>query len=115
MEEPTQYGVAYIAEKPNDTQDNVSRFKQILSEMASIYERKNADYGNSTSATYQRYGAVSYLTRMLDKFNRIERLAQGANAQVTDERLIDTLTDLANYCIIFRMEIENETTQREEN
>lgn len=91
-----------------NSEDLAMRFREIVAEMADTYERKNKDYGNSTSITYNRYGAVSHLTRMLDKFNRIENLALNpSNApQVTDEKLTDTLTDLACYCIIFRMEIE---------
>lgn len=92
-----------------ETQNRTIRFKEIANEMCSVFQKKNADYGNSTSKTYKKYGAVSYLTRMDDKFNRIENLAlNDKKPLVGDENLIDTLTDLAVYCMIYRMEIENE-------
>lgn len=86
----------------------VEQHKKILEEMNELYARKNADYGNSVGETYQKYGAVSYLVRIEDKLNRARTLLMGNNQLVNDEKVIDTLTDMANYCILLRMELEND-------
>lgn len=84
------------------------KFKAIAQEMADTYEAKNADYGDSFSKSIEKHGPVAGIVRMSDKFNRLENLLlnQGT-AKVNDESVIDTLTDLANYAIMLRIEIEN--------
>lgn len=83
----------------------VDRFKQITDEMVNLYERKNSDYGNSIHDTYMKYGAVAYLVRMEDKINRVRSLTQSNNQKV-DEKIKDTLIDLANYSILMLLELE---------
>lgn len=83
------------------------RFREITSEMADLCERKNKDYGNSVSDTYQKYGMVSYLVRMEDKLNRARTLVQNGKQEVFDEKIRDTLIDLANYSILAVIEMEN--------
>lgn len=85
--------------------NKVSRFKQITDEMVNLYERKNNDYGNSIHDTYMKYGAVAYLVRMEDKINRVRSLTQSNNQKV-DEKIKDTLIDLANYSILMLLELE---------
>ena len=87
--------------------NKVSRFKQITNEMVNLYERKNSDYGNSIHDTYMKYGAVAYLVRMEDKINRVRSLTQGNNQKV-DEKIKDTLVDLANYSILMLLELEGD-------
>lgn len=85
----------------------VSRFKEIVSEMSETYERKNHDYGNSFSKSIDDYGVVAGLVRMSDKWNRLNSLLlNNLDRRVNDESVVDTLTDLACYCIMLRMEIE---------
>lgn len=49
----------------------------------------------------EKYGLISALTRISDKFNRLESLIlKGEHAEVSDESLDDTLKDLAAYCIM---------------
>lgn len=87
--------------------NKVSRFKQITDEMVNLYERKNSDYGNSIHDTYMKYGAVAYLVRMEDKINRVRGLTQSNNQKV-DEKIKDTLIDLANYSILMLLELEGD-------
>ena len=87
--------------------NKVSRFKQITNEMVNLYERKNSDYGNSIHDTYMKYGAVAYLVRMEDKINRVRSLTQSNNQKV-DEKIKDTLVDLANYSILMLLELEGD-------
>lgn len=85
---------------------NVDKFKQITDEMVKLYERKNSDYGSSIHDTYMKYGAVAYLVRMEDKINRVRSLTQNNNQKVEDEKIHDSLVDLANYSILMLLELE---------
>lgn len=84
-----------------------ARFKEITDGMAELYAKKNEDYGDSFGKSIEKYGIIAGLTRLSDKFNRIENLVlKGGGRQVADEKLTDTLLDLANYSIMMLMEIE---------
>lgn len=81
--------------------NKVQRHADICKELNDITAAKDHDYGDSTHATYQKFGIMSYLTRLYDKLNRASVLAKnGGDAKVTDEKLEDTLLDMANYCIL---------------
>ena len=67
--------------------------------MANLYEKKNADYGNSFDKSCNEFGITAALVRMNDKFNRIKSLTKNDNL-VKDESIEDTLIDLANYSIM---------------
>ena len=88
--------------------NKVDRFKQITDEMVKLYEKKNSDYGNSIHDTYMKYGAVAYLVRMEDKINRVRSLTQNNNQKVEDEKIHDSLVDLANYSILMLLELEGD-------
>lgn len=90
----------------------VSRFKQITDEMVKLYERKNSDYGSSIHDTYMKYGAVAYLVRMEDKINRVRSLTQNNNQKVEDEKIHDSLVDLANYSILMLLELEEDKNDK---
>jgi hypothetical protein len=77
----------------------------ILDEMHSLYLAKNGDYGNSIHDTYEKYGMISFLVRMEDKMNRLRTLLN-KEAKVKDERIEDTLMDLANYSVLAVMELK---------
>jgi hypothetical protein len=94
--------------------NKILRHADICKELNQIAADKDHDYGNSTSATYQKFGIVSYLTRLYDKLSRASVLAQnGGDAKVTDEKLEDTLLDMANYCIFAVDDLRQE--QKEKN
>ena len=88
--------------------NTVERFKEITEEMQELCKRKNSDYGASVNDTYKKYGMVSYLVRLEDKLNRARNIVLKGNQQVSDERVIDTLMDMANYCILAIIDMENE-------
>lgn len=71
----------------------------ILNEIKQLYNRKNADYGDSFDKTLDEFGLVASATRMSDKFNRFKSLIKNP-AQVQDEKIEDTLIDLASYTIM---------------
>lgn len=81
-------------------------FKDVLDKMNEIYERKNADYGNSFSKTFEEFGLTSAAVRINDKNERFKKLIK-QEAQVKDESIEDTLLDLANYSVLTLMELMN--------
>lgn len=72
------------------------------------YRIKNVAYGDSFGTSFKKYGAISSLVRIGDKFNRFESLVLGAENKVKDESIKDTLLDMANYCLMAAYEIEQE-------
>lgn len=81
-------------------------FKDVLDKMYEIYEKKNADYGDSFSKTYAEFGLTSAAVRINDKNERFKKLIK-QEAQVKDESIEDTLLDLANYSVLTLMELMN--------
>lgn len=80
--------------------DKVEIHKATLEEMHELYKRKNADYGDSFAQLRNRYPNFVCM-RLFDKLNRLDTLLQpGYKAQVTDEKLEDTLMDIANYAVM---------------
>lgn len=87
-------------EKKDNEPWNVAMFRNVTGEMADTYARKNATYNDSFGKSVEKYGFISALTRMSDKFNRVENLILGAKNEVPDESLEDTLIDLACYSVM---------------
>lgn len=81
-------------------------FQTITNEMFETYLKKNHDYGNSFNKSLDKFGIIASVVRMEDKFNRIESLIK-KEAKVADESISDTLLDLANYCIMTKMWLDN--------
>lgn len=76
-------------------------FEQLANKLIDTQKRKNADYGSSFDQTLNEFGLVASATRMSDKFNRFKSLMRcGSTAQVEDEKIEDTLMDLAAYAIM---------------
>jgi len=87
--------------------DKTTRLEILCQRIQATYGRKNKDYGDSFGKTFQKYGIISALTRMSDKWNRIETLATGKKNLVSDDSLEDTLMDMACYCLMTVIEIED--------
>lgn len=79
-------------------------FEEVLAEMLQTFLKKNHDYGNSFTKTYEEFGLVSAVVRMNDKMERLKSLLK-AQAKV-DESVRDTLMDLANYSVMTVMELD---------
>ena len=52
-------------------------FRRVAVELCSLYERKNRDYGNSFSRTFEEFGVVAPVVRMCDKMERFKTLCKG--------------------------------------
>lgn len=111
MSNTTDYAAAFT-----EINKNVKNFNELAQKMCELYEKKNADYGDSFNTSLDKYGLISALTRMSDKFNRVENLILNKdddgnfvqnNQKVKDEKLEDTLVDLANYAMMTVLWIKN--------
>ena len=87
--------------------NNVEHFKKIATELGELYEKKNTAYNNSFGDTYKKLGIISAVTRISDKYNRLCNLATNPDIDNLGESLEDTLRDMASYCIMTVMELEN--------
>ena len=87
--------------------DNYEFHKSICDKLNETYIQKNKAYGNSFSETFEKLGPISAITRISDKYNRLVNLTTNHNVDIGDESIKDTLLDMANYCIMTYMELEN--------
>ncbi len=82
---------------------------EICRKLNDTYKRKNQDYGDSFGKSFKKRGIAAAMVRMEDKWNRLDNLTlHPENIQVKDESIKDTLLDLANYCIMTYMELNEE-------
>lgn len=87
--------------------NKVDKFKEIVEGMLDLYQRKQSDYGDSAGKTFDEWGLVSFLVRMEDKLNRVSTLTKKqGEAKIADEKIEDTLLDLANYSIMALIELD---------
>lgn len=77
----------------------VEKHAEICAELNKIYEAKNHDYGDSFARVREQY-PQSINIRLWDKLLRLDQLNNGVEAKVADEKIEDTLLDMANYCIM---------------
>lgn len=94
----------------------VEQFKALTGEMSALYARKNRDYGNSFTEMYREWGPMYPMSRMQEKLTRAIQLMRTGEkqAQVVDEKVTDTLIDLANYALMTIMELTTEQAQMRE-
>lgn len=101
-------------------EEYLARFEQIVGEMTAITRAKNTDYAGCGDA-FKNFRltevlgvadtARGILVRMSDKFQRICNLIDREGA-VADEKVEDTLKDLANYAIITLIYLEEQARLR---
>lgn len=78
-------------------------------ELLAIFEKKNADYGNSFEESLEKHGIIAAIVRMEDKMGRLNSLTKpGSKQKVSDESLVDTLKDLSNYALMTAVWLEEE-------
>lgn len=87
-------------------EEKVARFKEICSSMASIYEAKNKNYGDSFTKLCNELGPIAGLVPLHNKLDRLTALIKG-DCENNFESIEDTLLDLANYAIMLRIHLED--------
>ena len=102
---PESYFEMYEEESKTD---KYARHKEITDYMHKTYVSKNKDYGNSFERTHKEIGSKASLGRIADKFYRLQNIILNDEQHVEDETVKDTLIDMANYAIMFAMELEEE-------
>lgn len=88
----------------------LQEFKKLTEEMYAITEKKNSDYCGDPEQPFKNFTMVEtmggatteqgFFTRMTDKLMRFAGFLQNGTLQVADEKIEDTLLDLANYCLL---------------
>ena len=78
----------------------MEEYKKIVMETMELCVKKNKDYGSSVEDTFEKFGDISYLVRITDKYNRICSLLN-KEGEVKDESIDDTIRDMANYSFLW--------------
>lgn len=87
---------------------NRSQHFQIIQEEAfRLFQKKNADYGDS----FATYGTIGVIVRMQDKIQRCISITKNGIILVDDEKLRDTLIDLQNYSTMAIMLIDENSVE----
>lgn len=94
------------------TNEEAAFIEETCQQMILQFKAKNVAYGDSFGKQFEKYGPVSALVRMSDKFSRIEALILGAENNVPDEKLEDTLIDMACYCLMTLYELKRYGNQK---
>ena len=83
-------------------------FSTVTKELTDLYEKKNADYGDSFTKTYELFGDMAVASRLHDKMSRIFSLItkDEKDIKIKSEALHDTVKDLVNYGIMWLVELE---------
>lgn len=91
--------------------NKVQIHKDICEALTELYAKKNADYGDSF-ANLRREVPNAILVRIYDKYSRLKNLLNGGEQLVNDESIEDTLSDLANYCLLELVERKIDAEQK---
>lgn len=75
-------------------------FRDICASMIELHDKKNADYGDAFTKSMDIFGSPYLVSRLHDKVQRLINFSLGAEVQVKDETILDTLMDLACYAVM---------------
>jgi hypothetical protein len=92
------------------------RFHDILAELATLHDRKQADYGREGDPFANVRGSADFgvapwvgaMIRLNDKVRRIQKAAAGGT--LANESVIDSFNDIAVYVVIARVLYEESLT-----
>lgn len=97
-------------------------FDSVVGRMRKILVAKNHDYGGKSLDAFSNFTRVEalgiasaeqgFLTRMTDKMCRIANFIQQGVLKVDDEKIEDTLLDLANYAILMAAYIKSKKEEK---
>lgn len=80
------------------SEEKIIKFREIVTEMADLYEKKNRNYGDSFGKLYKDLGPIAGLVPLHNKLDRLTNLIKGDSNNF--ESIEDTLMDLACYAIM---------------
>ena len=88
--------------------NKVELHQEVANKLNRVYADKNHDYLDSFAVGYHLFDKMSIVQRLLDKWLRLFGLSYN-KAKVKNESFKDSLLDIANYCIMTVIEIENDS------
>lgn len=95
--------------------EKVNAFEDITIRLRNLYDAKNRDYNDSFGQSFRKWGLPMSCIRLGDKLNRLDSFAMGKDIHVADEKVEDTLMDLANYAIMTLVELQMAKDKNKEN
>lgn len=89
----------------------IQTFTNHTDHMVNVMKKKNADYSGADADPFHNFKAVEragvasveqgFYTRMTDKMMRLASFIKNGKLMVEDEKVTDTLLDLAAYALLF--------------
>lgn len=93
-------------------EEKIQSFRDIVTNMAKLYEKKNRNYGDSFGKLYTDLGPIAGLVPLHNKLDRATNLIKGGRNDF--ESIEDTLIDLANYAVMNLIEIKATNAEKDE-
>ena len=84
---------------------NAETMRKAYDENYQTFLKKNTDYGSSFEESLNEFGEVAGIVRISDKYNRLVNLTKNENKVL--ESKSDTLKDMANYCLMLAVWLED--------
>lgn len=93
-----------LSELEFDLESPLSSFYKVLDEMYHLYQKKNADYGDSFSTLFKAFGEAYAFGHIVEKVERLKSLYE--KGKLENESVRDSLIDLANYTVMTIVELD---------
>lgn len=88
-------------EIPQDiTNARLRTYDGVIKSLFDMYKKKNKDYGDAWYDELKEFGIMPAVIRLYEKVNRLKAVTKNGKAEVIDEKIEDTLMDIANYAIM---------------
>jgi len=113
------YASGYASVLSSAGSSKKSGFREILSELATLHDRKGADYDGPNRRAYENIRSseqfdvpswIGVAIRMNDKMTRVKTAARqalrGGAVALANESLVDSFNDIAIYAVIARVLLE---------
>ena len=84
---------------------NAETMRKAYDENYQTFLKKNTDYGSSFEESLNEFGEVAGIVRISDKCKRLVNLTKNENNVL--ESKADTLKDMANYCLMLAVWLED--------
>lgn len=91
---------------------NENELRKTFDDIILLILKKNRDYGNSFSLTFEEFGLLSLIIRLSDKIERLKNLNNN-ELEIKDESVEDSLKDIIGYSILGLIELHK--IKRNEN
>ena len=85
---------------------NAETMRKAYDENYQTFSKKNTDYGSSFEESLNEFGEVAGIVRISDKYRRLVNLTKNENNVL--ESKSDTLKDMANYCLMQAVWLEEQ-------